>query len=54
MIDILYGDEFESLFEKIKINDILKNNLNDEDIYHIKDNMYTLDFWINKYVLRHI
>ena len=50
----MYGNKFQEIFEKIKINDILKKNINEDDVYHIKDNMYTLDFWINEYLLEHI
>lgn len=46
IINILYDEKSKNIFEEIKIGDILKKYLNDDDIYHIKDNMYTLDFWI--------
>lgn len=46
IIDILYKDNISNIFEKNNINKMLKKYLDEQDIYHIKDNMYTLDFWI--------
>ena len=51
IIDILYKDNIKDIFEKTKINKILKENLDEDDIYHIKDNMYTLDFWLYNKIL---
>ncbi len=51
IIDILYKDNIKDIFEKIKINKILKENLDEDDVYHIKDNMYTLDFWLYNKIL---
>jgi hypothetical protein len=39
------------MFEKKDINKILKKHLDEEDVYRIKDNMYTLDFWIADTIL---
>jgi hypothetical protein len=39
------------IFNKPDINKILKKYLDEDDIYHIKDNMYTLDFWIANTIL---
>jgi len=53
-IDSLYKDKFKDIFEKTKINKILKAYLTEQDIYHLKDNMYTLDFWIYDKILEKI
>jgi hypothetical protein len=36
----------KSILEKANLNKILKKYLNEDDLYHIKDAMYSLDFWI--------
>ncbi|HOG15637.1 MAG TPA: hypothetical protein PK674_03550, partial [Candidatus Absconditabacterales bacterium] len=46
MIDHLYKDKLKNIFEKLSLNKVLKKSLNDEDFFHIKDSMYSLDFWI--------
>lgn len=46
MIDYLYKEKIENIFERINLNKVLKKTLNDEDFFHIKDSMYSLDFWI--------
>lgn len=46
IIQYLYWDLFDwILSDTLNIWSILEN-INDNDIYHIKDNMYSLDFWI--------
>jgi len=51
LVNILYWSQFNwILSDKIKTNIFLKN-LDVNDIYHIKDNMYSLDFWIYEEVL---
>ena len=52
-IACVYHEIVEHLENK-KIIDILKKHLTPQDIYHIKENIYNLDFWINKYFLRAI
>ena len=46
MIDYLYKDKLKNIFEKLNFSKILKKSLNDEDFFHIKDSMYSVDFWI--------
>ncbi len=46
MIDHLYKEKVKNIFEKITFSKILKKSLNEEDIFHIKDSMYSLDFWV--------
>jgi len=36
----------KNILEKANLNKILKKYLNEDDLYHIKDAMYSLDFWI--------
>lgn len=51
LINTLYGTQFNwILSDKIKTSIFLKN-LDENDIYHIKDNMYSLDFWVYEEVL---
>lgn len=52
-IDAVYQDIADHLENKDFIN-ILKKHFSNQDIYHIKENIYNLDFWINKYFLRAI
>lgn len=51
MIDILYKDKMKNILERTNLSKILKKYLNEEDIYHIKDAMYSLDFWIYDKIL---
>lgn len=46
LIDYLYKEKTKELFEQLALNIVLKKSLNDEDVFHIKDAMYSLDFWI--------
>jgi hypothetical protein len=43
----IYKDIWAFLTQAIFIS-ILQKELNERDIYHIKENIYNLDFWINK------
>ena len=52
-IDAVYNDIAEHLENKDFIK-LLKKHFSNQDIYHIKENIYNLDFWINKYFLRAI
>lgn len=51
MIDILYKEKMKGIFQRTNLSKILKKYLNEEDIYHIKDAMYSLDFWIYNKIL---
>ena len=51
LIDILYKKRFKNIFEKTKISKILKKHIDENIIYQIKDNMYTLDFWLYDSIL---
>jgi len=52
-IDSVYHDIAELLENKDFVK-ILNKHFIHQDIYHIKENIYNLDFWINKYFLRAI
>lgn len=52
-IDAVYTDIAEHLENK-EFSKLLKKHFSNQDIYHIKENIYNLDFWINKYFLRAI
>jgi len=54
MIDHLYKEKIKDIFEKINLNKILKKSLNEDDIFHIKDSMYSLDFWIYDKLLEEV
>jgi len=54
ILDILYCENMKSIFEKPDISKIIRKHMSEEDIYHIKDNMYTLDFWIYDNILKKI
>lgn len=52
LVNTLYGSQFNGILSD-KINTpIFLQYLNDDDIYHIKENMYSLDFWIYEEVLK--
>jgi len=51
LIDMLYKDKFKNILERNDISKILKKHLNEQDVYHIKDNMYTIDFWIHDAII---
>ena len=56
----IHDDQFvEMVYQDISIHLVdtgflstLKNNLTEQDIYHIKENIYNLDFWISKKFFR--
>jgi len=50
-INSVYQDIVVAL-ENQEILTLLQKHLTSQDIYHIKENIYNLDFWINKYFLR--
>lgn len=52
-INTIYQDITDHLDNKDFIK-ILQKRLNQQDIYHIKENIYNLDFWVNKFFLRAI
>jgi len=52
-IESVYQDILKFLAQKDFIK-ILKKELTDQDIYHIKENIYNLDFWISKKFFRSI
>ena len=52
-------DFIESVYKDIAVHlehkefmKILKKELTEQDIYHIKENIYNLDFWISKKFFR--
>ena len=46
-VEAVYHDIASHLHDK-NIIKILQKHLTDQDLYHIKENIYNLDFWINK------
>ncbi len=52
MIDILYKDKFKNILAKTGVSTILKKHIDENSIYQLKDNMYTLDFWLNDSMLK--
>lgn len=51
LIDTIYGSRFTWIFSEKIDTSIFKKHLTERDIYHIKDNMYSIDFWIYKEIL---
>ncbi len=47
IIDTCYKN-LDTILKKRKIKKILQTYLNDYDIYHIKENLYTIDFWLHQ------
>lgn len=54
IIKILYQNDLKDIFEKMNLYEKIKNEINDDDIFHIKDAMYSLDFWIYKKTIEEI
>lgn len=52
LIKILYWEQFDWILSNKLNTKIFLNYLWDEDIYHIKENMYSLDFWIYEEFLK--
>jgi len=52
-IESVYQDISKNLEQQDFIK-TLKKELNEQDIYHIKENIYNLDFWISKKFFRSI
>jgi hypothetical protein len=52
-IESVYQDISKNLEQKEFIK-TLKKELTEQDIYHIKENIYNLDFWISKKFFRAI
>ena len=50
-IESVYQDVAKNLEQK-EFTKILKKELNEQDVYHIKENIYNLDFWISKKFFR--
>lgn len=46
-VESVYQDIAKNLEHKEFLS-IIKKELNQQDIYHIKENIYNLDFWISK------
>jgi len=46
-VKAVYQD-IEHIFTKNNLIKTLQNNLNESDLYHIKENLYNIDFWISK------
>jgi hypothetical protein len=46
LLEDVYGPIDRFLSEK-KLLSSIKNNFTSDDIYHLKDNLYNLDFWIS-------
>lgn len=52
-IETVYQDIADNLSHKAFVK-ILQKELTEQDIYHIKENIYNLDFWISKKFFRAI
>lgn len=50
-ITMVYATIAQNLHTKEFIK-IIKKELTEQDIYHIKENIYNLDFWISEYFFR--
>lgn len=46
-VEAVYQDIAYHLSDKHMIK-TLQKHLTDQDLYHIKENIYNLDFWVNK------
>lgn len=51
LINFLYWSQYEWILSSKLDTKIFLENLQEKDIYHIKDNMYSMDFWIYEKIL---
>jgi len=54
LLDTLYKEDFENILENNNISKVAKKNFTKEDIYHIKECFYSLDFRIYDRILKNI
>ncbi len=50
-VGMVYDTINKNLNNKLFLK-VLKNELTEQDVYHIKENIYNLDFWISEYFFR--
>ena len=53
-LNVLYKDKYQDIIESKNLGKIAKKYLNEDDVYHIKECLYSLDFRIYDRILRYI
>lgn len=53
-LDDLYKNKFKEILQDNNLNKSVKKYLNQDDIYRIKECLYSMDFWIYDRLLRHL
>lgn len=47
-LQLIYGNLGKSLERLEDLAVLISQGLSDEDLYHLRDNMYTMDFWVTQ------
>ena len=53
-LNILYKDKYQDIIESKNLSKIAKKYFSEDDVYHIKECLYSLDFRIYDRILKHI
>ena len=53
-LDTLYKNKFVDILENKDLSKIVKKYFNDDDVYRIKECLYSLDFWIYDRLLKYL
>lgn len=54
VIEYVYSPLIKILKETPNLKDIIKKNITPKDVFHVKENLYTADFWIYNIALQYI
>ena len=53
-LNILYKDKYQDILETKNLHKIVKKYFNEDDVYHIKECLYSLDYWIYDRLLKYL
>lgn len=53
-LNTLYKENFTNILENKDLSKVVKKYFNDDDVYRIKECLYSLDFWIYDRLLKHL
>ena len=53
-LNVLYKDKYQDIIESKNLGKIAKKYFNEDDVYHIKECLYSLDFWIYDRLLKYL
>ena len=53
-LNVLYKDKYQDIIESKNLGKIVKKYFNEDDVYRIKECLYSLDFWIYDRLLKYL